>query len=372
MKSQKNIIIVEDNLLIASEIRKNLEQAGYYISKIFESGEELLSSISKLSPDLIIMDIMLKGKLNGIDTVRLIKKEFKIPFVFITAYSDRDTLQKARETGPFNYLIKPAGREELITTVELSLRESWKKDYTTACPALDHIENILVVTDKNGKILFFNTTAEKTAGTQDSSKPVDIGELLLNRIELVEAPDFIKKENLVSVRQKFSHAAKIRNEFQDWSECQLTVTPIHKVNEEIAGVLFSVRRKKIAENLIALKEALDRYETLLSNIKMPAIIFDVNGAIFYTNAHFCEISGWFKNEIKNKNFYETLLPDKTREMVIEIFSDSIKQHEKQLDIEYKIVDQSGNELKYHWHHLALYNKNNSPAGFLLLGEKSSR
>ena len=363
-----NIVVVEDNLLIASEIRKNLEQAGFYISKIFESGEELLSSISKLNPDLIIMDIMLKGKLNGIDTVKQFKKTQNIPAVFLTAYSDRDTLQKAREIGPYIYLIKPAVKEELITTIELALREFYKFSFPVKCNTLNHIENLIIASNSSGNILLANSVADKLLELNPASGFMNVNDILLSHINLLDAPEFIKKENLVSVKQKFAHRVEFIDALYDWGESILTVIPIHKVNDETAGVLFSIKKKRESEKLLLLKEAEEKYSTLLNSINMPSLIIDTSGTVFYINSYFTSLFGWLKSEIKNLNWFDSILPDSTREMIRDTYNKYIEKPEKQLVIDYKLLSQSGTEKRIRWHHLPLFNKNNSLTGFLIIGE----
>lgn len=122
-----NILIVEDENIVAKDIQYTLQKLGYNIIDICSNGEKVMTSIRKNKPDLILMDIMLKGKLTGIDTVRQINKEISIPVIYLTAYADKDTLSKAKITQPHGYIIKPFKEVDIRTAVEVALYKH-KKD----------------------------------------------------------------------------------------------------------------------------------------------------------------------------------------------------------------------------------------------------
>jgi signal transduction histidine kinase/CheY-like chemotaxis protein len=119
--NNKKILIVEDELLVAEDIAFRLKSLGYLITDLVISGEEALRAIRKEQPDLILMDIMLKGGLDGIQTHELINKEYKIPLVYLTSYSDEKTFSRAKLTQPFGYIIKPFEERELHTVIEVAL-----------------------------------------------------------------------------------------------------------------------------------------------------------------------------------------------------------------------------------------------------------
>ena len=120
MKKNK-ILIVEDEGLVALKTKKDLERIGYDVVNIFASGEETLEGIEALTPDLILMDIKLQGKIDGIDAANEISKKNDIPVIYLTAHSEEDTLRRAKTTKPYGFLLKPIDEKELHIAVEIAL-----------------------------------------------------------------------------------------------------------------------------------------------------------------------------------------------------------------------------------------------------------
>lgn len=115
------VIIVEDDIVISESIALDLTKENYQVIAQCESGEAALNVINDKLPDLIIMDIKLKGDLNGIEVSEKILKQFNIPIIYLTDAADDKTFQKAKETSPSNYLTKPFQSHQLIMAIELAL-----------------------------------------------------------------------------------------------------------------------------------------------------------------------------------------------------------------------------------------------------------
>ena len=121
---KKRISIVEDERLIAEDIKRTLKGLGYSVVSISASGKDALKNVDKYRPDLILMDVVLKGEMNGIEAAHKIRKKYGTPVVYITAYADKKTLEKAKVTEPFGYLLKPFEDRELHSTIEMALYKS--------------------------------------------------------------------------------------------------------------------------------------------------------------------------------------------------------------------------------------------------------
>lgn len=116
-----NILIVEDELLIAKNLSHKLESLGYQIVGIVSSGADAIQRAGELEPDLILMDIVIKGDMDGIETAVIINQKFDIPIIYTTAYADDETLQRAENTGSYGYLLKPFKQRELHATIKIAL-----------------------------------------------------------------------------------------------------------------------------------------------------------------------------------------------------------------------------------------------------------
>jgi len=116
-----NILIVEDELLIAKNLSYKLEKLGYKIADIVSSGADAIQRAEEMKPDLILMDIVIKGEIDGIETAARIHQKLDIPIIYTTAYADDETLQRAENTGSYGYLLKPFKERELHATIKIVL-----------------------------------------------------------------------------------------------------------------------------------------------------------------------------------------------------------------------------------------------------------
>ena len=129
MMKNKKILIVEDETIVALDIRSALRKLEYEVTSIVTNFEDAIESVNENMPDIIIMDINLNSKKDGIDTAHAIKKIRDIPIIYLTAFSDDATINRAVQTNPIGYLIKPFKREELKTTIVLGLHKFNNKVY---------------------------------------------------------------------------------------------------------------------------------------------------------------------------------------------------------------------------------------------------
>jgi len=150
--SKENILIVEDKLIVAENLKNKLEQIGYAVSGIVTSGEEAVKKAIKLQPDLILMDIRLEGKMDGIDAAKQIRKKCKIPIIYVTAYADDETLRRASITESYGYVLKPFEIRELRGNIEMAFYK-----YKTE-KELENYKNNLerLVKERTSKLLSFN------------------------------------------------------------------------------------------------------------------------------------------------------------------------------------------------------------------------
>ncbi len=196
------IMIVEDERIASEDVKVRLEQLGYKVTDIVSTGESAIKKSETSMPDLVLMDIKLQGPMSGIDAAQILRTRFNIPVVYLTAFADKQTLDKVKKTEPFGFILKPFEDRELHGVIETALykhrierklmeKEAW---LTTT---LRSIGDAVIATDIQGKITFMNPVAEKLTGwkeeeakaknikqvfrivNEDSNKPV------VNPVEIV-------------------------------------------------------------------------------------------------------------------------------------------------------------------------------------------
>ena len=116
-----SIILVEDEIIVAADVKNRLENMGYSVLGIFDNGEEAIQKAGELKPNLVLMDIVLKGEMDGIDAAQNIRELYDIPIIYLTAYSDEKTLQRAKVTEPFGYVLKPFEDREIQSAIEMAI-----------------------------------------------------------------------------------------------------------------------------------------------------------------------------------------------------------------------------------------------------------
>ncbi|HEY0769304.1 MAG TPA: response regulator [Sphingobacteriaceae bacterium] len=168
--AKARILIVEDSLIVAYHLRKTLETEKYSVVGIESTGEGALVAIQRYTPDLVMMDIMLAGKMDGVETAMQVRSRYHIPVVFLTALSDTETIQRAKITEPFGYITKPFEDREIFTVIEMALykhaiemklRQSEEKYLST----VRAISDAVVTVDQDFRISYCNPSVLSMLGT---------------------------------------------------------------------------------------------------------------------------------------------------------------------------------------------------------------
>ena len=122
-----SVLVVEDESIVAKDIQNSLKKLGYNVPEVVSTGEDAIQAAGQHQPDLVLMDIMLKGEISGIDAAEQVRKNFDIPVIYLTAYADESTLSKAKVTEPYGYIIKPFKEIDLHTSIEMALYKHSKE-----------------------------------------------------------------------------------------------------------------------------------------------------------------------------------------------------------------------------------------------------
>lgn len=179
------ILIVEDEKIVAADIEECLIEAGYTVQGAAASGLEALKRIVETDPDLVLMDIKLKGPLDGVDVAEAVCKHLDIPVIYLTAYADGETLERAKKTDPAGYVLKPFDGQRLRTAVELALCRSHHQNHERRqerrlADALRSLADAVILVETTGAVVFLNPAAERLTGwRQGEASGRHIGEVFV-------------------------------------------------------------------------------------------------------------------------------------------------------------------------------------------------
>ncbi len=175
------IFVVEDEQIVALELRERLTLMGHQVAGIAASGEEAIEDVRRLRPDLVLMDIKLQGAMDGIEAAAVIRRDTGIPVVYLTAFADDATLQRAKLTEPYGYILKPFQERELHVVIEVSLYRSraeraLRESEAWRLALLRSVGDAVVATGPDGRVKFMNALAEALTGWKELDaigKPLD-------------------------------------------------------------------------------------------------------------------------------------------------------------------------------------------------------
>lgn len=166
------ILVVEDEIIVARKIASQLTQLGYTVVDTASSGEMAIAKANQHQPNLILMDIVLKGEMDGVTAASQICTQFDIPIIFLTAYADEATLKRAKNTLPLGYIVKPFSAGELRVAIELALfkhqtEQELRSNRQYLATILQSMNDAVIATDEQGQITFMNPAAEKLTGWRE-------------------------------------------------------------------------------------------------------------------------------------------------------------------------------------------------------------
>ncbi|WP_446385350.1 ATP-binding protein [Coleofasciculus chthonoplastes] len=164
LKETKKILVVEDEKIIAINLKESLESLGYTVPAIAASGEQAIAKATEFRPNLVLMDIWLKGNIDGIEAAQQIWDCLKIPTIYVTGHSDQSTVERVKITAPFGYILKPVKEQALYVAIETALKRYEREQLISAI--LRGIGDGVIVTDKEGQVKFLNQVAESLTGWQ--------------------------------------------------------------------------------------------------------------------------------------------------------------------------------------------------------------
>ena len=296
--AKAKILVVEDERIVANDLRMRLEKLDYSVPGIASSGEEAIQLAGEHRPDLVMMDITLKGEIDGVEAADSIHHQFGIPVVYLTAHADEFTLQRAKLTSPLGYILKPFEERELHATVEMALykhqtdrkqRESERWLATT----LMSIGDAVITTDPDCRITFMNPVAEELTGWgRHDAAGRDLTEVCI----MVDEATGEKAGNPATAvirggipTSRMNHTTVVSKDGKR-TPIDRTAAPIKDDQGNIIGavlVLRDVAERRRAEQ--EMKEALSLLNATLESTADGILVVGHDGKVLRTNKKFWDL-----------------------------------------------------------------------------------
>jgi len=342
--SNGKILIVEDELLFAIDLENNLESLGYEVVEKVTNGKEAIEQARIFMPDLIMMDIKLDGEMSGIDTSQIIKDTLDIPVIFLTAHSDVQTIEEAKLTEPFGFLLKPLRVDEvnsMIKTalhkhrIEIKLRESERRfrDLTDLLP------QPVFELDLDSRVTFANRSFVDYFSIDENDLSIGIdffqlfpeegrSEVEKNLHQIVGGTSCLNCE-LMTVDKK----GKIKYSL-------FYANRISKDDEIIGirGTITDISERKEAEKDIVTQKRF--FEALFNNSPEAIVSTDDIGNIIKVNTKFESMFGYSKDEVLGKNIDDLLAPENLLKEAKK-FSEVVTVDKERMSLETKRKHKSG-------------------------------
>jgi len=247
--SKTRILVVEDESIVAKDIQRTLEKLGYEVPATASSAASAFEKLEEIEPDLVFLDIKLKGDQDGVHIAEHIKDRYDIPVIFLTSFIDQDTIDRAKVTEPYGYLVKPFNEGDLKTTVEMALFK-FSKDRELRLSeqrlsnALGKIENAVFVTDQDLRLNYINEKALFICGGLSGMDSIGLDIYSLIGIEK-EGGVSITKDDLKStvVRDNvfsLSNAYVIIKKDNSNIPCNFTASAVRDEKDNFLGVAIVV------------------------------------------------------------------------------------------------------------------------------------
>jgi PAS domain S-box-containing protein len=300
MEKRPKILVVEDERIVAADIEHNLIRIGYDVAGIVSSGEAVLNKLKNSQVDLVIMDIVLKGKMNGIDTAEEIRINYDIPVIYLTAYADIKTLEKAKKTEPYGYILKPFEDIDLKSTIEMAL---YKHEMQKKLKASE--EQYRALTENTNDIVYSIDINRLVTyiGPQISHYGLDQNNIISKKISDLAIPED-KKTVAIHFKKRSSTGEEFPIEFRikDQRGSIVWIEEHGKVQYNksgtisgVTGILRDITRRKWAE------EQLRKLSQAVEQSPASVVITDTKGCIEYVNPKFTQTTGYAFDEVVKKN-----------------------------------------------------------------------
>lgn len=302
------ILIVEDELIIATNMNDLLERLGYCVLQVVSSGEEAIIIAEQDRPDLVLMDINLSGTLDGIQTATRIIAVSDIPIVYLTSHSQDEFIERAKLTHPFGYLIKPVKGKDLKVAIEMALyRHKLERQVAEHDQWLNSIleafDDAVIATDSEGRIQFINSVAAQWTGLEvNHSEKIQL-EKMLNLVNFEnEGGDKSKNrlainEGAINMWNHFPHLVTPNNRK---IPVEISKKPVYNKQGDLQGFLYILKDissfKQLQEEL---SQNRSKFHYLINHVLSAVLLFDREGFCMDANQKACQALAFSRDQMLN-------------------------------------------------------------------------
>lgn len=315
------ILVVEDEAIVAMNLRHSLERMGYEVPAVVASGEDAVKAALTTHVDLVLMDIHLRGEMDGIEAASQIRESVDVPVVYLTAYSDQDTLMRSKTSRPFGYIVKPYEERELHAAVEVALHAAGvERDRKLATEALrgrdrllqdvvDNVGTIVYVTDQEGRYRLVNKGFENVFGVARADAKGK------SAVEVV--PAAIAKEWFEADLEAIRRGEVMRSEATVPADGDhgarryiCSRVPLRDEDGKVSGVCATLSDiTDVRASSEALRDAEARYRLVAENSSEVVALSTPDGVVRFATPTTARLLGYQPEEIVGRPGFDWIVPE---------------------------------------------------------------
>ncbi len=382
--SKIKVLIVEDEQLMALDLKEKLEDMEFIVTGITVTGQQTIEQIRLTQPDLVLMDIVIEGNIDGIETADRIRRLFNIPVIYLTAFTDRETMKRAKTSEPFAYLVKPYNEWELKFLIEiatykhrlekeLSASEKSYRNLAENLPAIVY-RTFLQTAKIEGKkpVEFFNDQLREATGYNDD----ELQFTGVCALESIIIPGDRQKviatlEKAIEKTRAFEidyRAAHKDGSIKYFHERGKVVLDKDGNPHFIEGVIFDISERKRTE--AALQQERDRAQRYLDIAGVMMVAINSKHEVELINREGCKILGYSEAEIIGKSWFDNFIPKKDIDTVKEVFKRLLEGEVGLYKyFENPVLSKNGEEKIIAWYNTILYDEHGRISGTLSSGQE---
>jgi PAS domain S-box-containing protein len=305
-----NILIVEDEAITAMDIKQTLIRLKFKVAGIVSRGIDAVNFVKEKSPDLILMDITIKGDLDGIETAAIISKSHNIPIVYLSAHFDEETIERSKTTNPYGYILKPLNERDLNSCIRMSLFrfEAEKKlnESESRFRALTEVAQTSIIIIQGDKFIYVNPFVRELTGYSSDEM------LQMNFWDIVhpDQKNMVKERGLA--RQKgedvppaYEFTILTKNGELKWVQTSAILTELDG-KKCILAVVYDITERKKTEDI--LRQSEEKFRAVAESTPAQIVIFQGDRFV-YVNSYSEAITGYSQDELLKMNFWELVHPD---------------------------------------------------------------